>query len=907
MLTSDFRTLGQLKLEEVQFITAIALDGLGEYEAAKETLGLFVKEKEDENGVKPSEQLSKEILESGEGMVKGFLRALYTKPLVSERKDYYYNKVGLRKVSDSIKSTDYSRLYNQVMMLIASNNKSDYIVLYMKTQMWMNTFKTRAVSGGAADEVIAELHEHLMQFVINYSSEGKYDMKTRTPNAFLMYTYNSYIRGKKPYYKIINGAKSIMSATSDEDARSLVDRYSDDDRYDVSNSNYSKSEPIDFMGIAKKIYKASYCLFNHGADKGIAYSDIVTWYKQYLSSNLKEQYMTALSGLSKVYRISYADTTDGLCQEAMVKCRIRNKTCAFMYNRMQSGVTIYDIYQLFEEVAGFSARLSNGNSGTPLFTYGGLTAKKGSNQYKFQSIYEGFCALKELVSFLNSPKNNTGVDIFNFPVQIFRDKRLLNRFNSLQDYILLYQDVLDLIYEIDSNPVRQQEYNDTTLFSNEVVYAKMLELSARNSDIDALLLKARDINLSQGANLTLENKADIFKRTIEEPLNDFLNKASKESGITLNYQSYKVLANNFDNKPAQFILLATIQRLIGCYNSIKDPNSTDICLKNIALSIINSIDVMCEFLGEPIDVSGNSTISDMSIEQILERCGVPKGEQNLTIKGKDIKLDCFNFLVTLYEAAIKILSIDKLSLQSPELPFNIARLLNGVVNALDNCRQQIVQEIQASNEKKEDQGNMFLSYAKILNRYPVINIEYPIKDIASLIPYLAKPYVVDINQLETKDYADAMFERQQLSQEILDLLNEHLQYYEQLFLVFKEFNGFAKDTLKVVGNATGVSAAKHRMMTMLSNRINAERSKSRFASDLEKISHTFNCHYDNNRYLMKHRNYVTLDSGKYYVHEDGYKVLPGILDEFWIADVEAEIIELTEQDITNIEIDLRGR
>ncbi len=906
MLTSDFRALGQLKLEEVQFITAIALDSLGEYEAAKETLNLFAREKELENGLKPSEQLNNAIIASGKGMVRGFLDSLYTEKLVSVRKDSYYNKREKKKISDSIKGTNYNNLYNHVMMLIASYNKNDYLVLYMKTHMWTNTFKTRAVPNGAPEDVITALHNYFIQFVANYSSEGKYDMKTRTPNAFLMNTYNSFVKGKSDYYRIIN-TRSVLGATSDEDARSLVDRYSDDDRYDVADSNYSRSEPIDFMNIANKIYKASYCLFNHGADKGIAYSDIVTWYKQYISSSLKDQYAQTLAGLGKIYKLDYEDTTDGLCQEAMVKCRIRNKTCAFMYNSMRNGVAINDIYQLFEEVAAFSTRLSNGNSGTPLFTYGGLTAKKGSNQYKFQSIYEGFCAMKELIAFLNSPKNSTGVDIFNFPVQIFRDKRLLNRFNGLQDYILLYQDVIDLIHDIDANPIRQQEYNDTMLFSNEVIYSKMLELSARNSDINTLLTKAREINLSKGAILALENSDDAFKRTVEEPLNDFITKAQKDSGITLNFQNYSLLVKNYDDKPAQFILLATVQRLIGCYNTIKDKNSSDICLKNVALSVINLIDVMCTCLGEPIDVNNVSTISDMTIDEILDRCGVPRGEQTITLSGKELTLDCFGLIKTLYNVSLQILGIDQFSLQPSELPFNVARLLNGVVSALDVCREQLVKEIQASKEKKEDQGNMFLSYAKMLNRYEILALEYPIKDVSSLLPYLNKPYVVDIKQLETKDYTDAMAERQQLSEELLQLVNEHLQYYEQLFLVFKEFNGFAKDTLKVVGNASGVSAAKHRMMTMLSNRIHAELSKTKHASDLEKISHSFNCHYDANHYLMRHRSYVTLDNDKYYVHEDGYKVLPGIADEVWFVNVEAEILELTDQDINNIEIDLRGR
>ena len=201
MLTGYFGSLNNLKIEEVQFITAIALDNLGETEAAKHTLHLFSSDKNFESPKHPANILQEELLKISDNLLSGFIDALYSKPLVQVRNSSIYATHETKTVSYYIKRTTMTELYNHTMKLIATYDKGDYLVLYMKTSMWYKSFS--AVAGLKTATITTDTFERLnayfIDYVNRYSKDGKYSIKTRNPDAFLISAFNNYVKGKESY------------------------------------------------------------------------------------------------------------------------------------------------------------------------------------------------------------------------------------------------------------------------------------------------------------------------------------------------------------------------------------------------------------------------------------------------------------------------------------------------------------------------------------------------------------------------------------------------------------------------------------------------------------------------------------------------------------------------------------
>ena len=904
MLTGYFSSLNDLKIEEVQFITAIALDNLGEIEAAKVTLNLFSSDKNFESPMHPANVLQNELLKNQGSLLLGFIETLYSKPLVQVRNSSVYATHDLKTVSHFIKRTTSSELYNHTMKLIATYDKGDYLVLYMQTNMWYKSFsavagiKTASISA----EAIERLNAYFTDYVNRYSKDGKYSIKTRNPDAFLIAAFNNYIKGKKIYYDLIS-VESVLKASSDEDGRSLLDKFADDDRYDTAN-NVGRGPSIDFVNIAEKIYKASYCLYNHGDDKGIAYMDILTWYRNHLVTIYKEERSSQLKVIKDYFQVSFENITDGLNQEASHKCRVRNETCAVLYNKMLDGVSIYDVYNLYHEVAKFADSRTNGNSGTTLFSYGEHTAKKGTNQQKFQDMYEGFIALQQLINYLNSPKNTTGYDVFNFPVDIFRDRRLLSRFHTLEDYLLLHDDVINLLREVSRDPSRSKSLHNE-LYSNETVYTKLLEYNKVSLDINKLLTKASKLNLSSGAYITEDNPAETFNKVIYKPLYKFIEDANKNREEALALQRPTYLREQLKGTPV-VILYKAVYYIHHCYSMMISNVYSDVTHTNAALACINVVDIMCEQLGHPINNSnGISTISGKGIADILDNCGVPK-EPALHKNISTDKFCWFDFICKVFTMSVYHLCAATIKDIPIEFPFNLARLVNGAILAIDDCKALLDVEISTVMSKKNVEPNMYLVYAKVISEAKVLNLNYPIEEASELIQYLDSPYIVDATAIDTMDYQDIRMTKQRNMEAIVEIANKCIKHYEPLFIVFKEFLSNAKCTLSSVGSSIGVSANKYRMMANLSLRIESEFSRNEFANRLYKLCQNYNCHYDTNGYLMKNRDYVTLDNGTCYVHRFGYKVLPGTKDDFWVINVDPEINPLTQDDEVLIDISVRS-
>lgn len=494
MLISNFvKTADYVSLSDIQFATAIALDLLGEETAASKVLTLFLDTTETtESSEHPRNVLEKSLREKyGDGIVLGFISTIYDGEYIELRKDSLYGTKKTVTLKSLLQHTSLENVYSKTMQLLAENPTSKLIYIYTKTSMWFKHFKPRAVPialQGNTDLIIRLNDAFAEESVKQFCDSGAYESSTCTPQYFLLYAYAHWFKDKKTYIQIVN-SRSTLRGTSSEDKRSILDKYVEDsDTYADDNVAYGFDNGLDFRNIANKIYQASISLFNHLSSL-TAYDDIFSWYKSSLIEEIRRKNKGSLDSMKRYYELVILEEDSYLSNEKKRKRIARYKLCYQFSTILEQGLALEDIYDFYLHIADEQLALAgNGKDGLPLLTYGKFTVKKGNNADIFEKVFEGFIALRELLEFLNSPRNHTGVDVLSFPVAIFREPKLLSRFSDINVYVKNYNTVKDLMSEVTQDVNRGTEIDEVTgLLSNEAVYNKLLVIKNNNSETKKIM------------------------------------------------------------------------------------------------------------------------------------------------------------------------------------------------------------------------------------------------------------------------------------------------------------------------------------------------------------------------------------------------------------------------------------
>ena len=477
-----------LPIESIQFATGIALDNLNQQKAAKSVIDMYKIERTESPYRKAEfstrEDLERHLLIDGNGLVYSYIHYLYSNECIAIKSSGMYSTIKFVSLNKLVSNISETVLTHEVMRIILNNSSDTFIYLYAKSSIFKNTlskflYRNYYMSADNvrknvySQDVINSIITDFADYVYKYSCNGAYKHASGTPENFLIHTFQSYYSLGGDMFKILN-TKSTMSAISKNNDLTLND-------YATLDSEVEDNS-IDFIKLATKINKSSYSLYNHSGDGGIAYYDIFSWYRDNLADSLYENNRNALSKFLRGIKLSKPIVMEEVSGTKRDKGSRRNKLCHVYFNAINDGMNITDIFTLYHDVCEKSYDLcqhrnstGGASDGSAYYAWKDISPKsKTTNADKFKADYEGFIALKELVDFLNSPSNNTGITIFNMPADIFRDGSMLRRFSTFRDYIILYADVKNLMDEIDIDNYRSAVIDGYGIRNNDSVFDRLM-------------------------------------------------------------------------------------------------------------------------------------------------------------------------------------------------------------------------------------------------------------------------------------------------------------------------------------------------------------------------------------------------------------------------------------------------
>lgn len=502
MLLKSFLQTRKLKLSYVQFALGIVLDSLNYLTIGNTIISMG----HDETDI--SYNLIRDLetqFENSNTLVNDFITYIYQNPIIP------YTKTGRTTKTTELKSlsqivTSYvtkDKLVQQVTELLISTPLENLIVRYCYTASFKKAFSAkvqfdlRKSADGYRDNyfddaIITNLLVMFANFV-NMNSKSRYDISSRTPTDFLMHTYNNYFsKGKgNDIHELLSERATGANIGGDDSSWTRADLLTVKDK---------SVKSINFIELASKINASSNSLFCHANEK-VAYYDIFSYYrdskfeKEYNEKikNSTQNPFKHLSGISITNQSPKDIISDGTKQQ---KYNARIEMCDVYADILCNRVSIDQLYNLYNRCLQLSAMQASktsgsGSRGTDGVTYyesGGFRVKSGSNAERFQTDVEGFLALKELISYLES----VDIDIYKIPPDIFRNRLLLRRFHSLEDYISMLPAVKELMEESRSDSSRTFQVDELGLYNNDSIYECINHVGPGEVRLDSL----QDITLN---------------------------------------------------------------------------------------------------------------------------------------------------------------------------------------------------------------------------------------------------------------------------------------------------------------------------------------------------------------------------------------------------------------------------
>lgn len=518
------------KYDDIQFATSIVLDRYGEIEAAKAML-VFLKgtqgcayEKET-NRRALAEYLTKQSKETG-------------KDLIAITIDYFFdNKVfkkgrANRVINSTVNCTLEEKLkngitreclVNEISRIFAHNDATMLLYLYVSTEMFREQLvnfcreESKRVSGrtdAAGDDVVEQLLEMIREEVHKYHSY--YSTETCSPDSVLFPDRTktsgaiSFIQKKQreTYLGLFNsvGIESHMSGT---DNMTLMDS--------VSISGNVLPVDIDFINVCSKIQAASALLFSHRNDAK-PYYDIFSYHRnKVINTKGKALASSNLQGCTLQFGIDsqlLCDSNPTLKE----KFSVRSELWEIFDELLDKNITIDQLSDIYDRNIRHTKRVfatSNGKNGKLLYSISEHTSRAAgsTNGKRFFMLFNGYLALKELLAFLNSSSNSLGVSMYDFPVEIFRDKRLLSRVKNFEDYIKYGSEICKLIAEEEQKP-DHLTYQIDGLLNNDTVYSQLTERNVVQSDQNVQAFMNTPINEISNSFLRFNESTDDIKKNV---------------------------------------------------------------------------------------------------------------------------------------------------------------------------------------------------------------------------------------------------------------------------------------------------------------------------------------------------------------------------------------------------------
>lgn len=147
------------------------------------------------------------------------------------------------------------------------------------------------------------------------------------------------------------------------------------------------------------------------------------------------------------------------------KKKARDAIANVMEKIIYNNISVSEVYDLYRDALTRNDNLIRGNDGlakdgTRLFdSRTTQTNSKMTNGEKFEILYEGYVALKDLITYLDS----IGFPLYAFDTTIFRNMAYPRRFQSLQQYL----DTKDTVFRLISDADRKRIDSQSELLTND--------------------------------------------------------------------------------------------------------------------------------------------------------------------------------------------------------------------------------------------------------------------------------------------------------------------------------------------------------------------------------------------------------------------------------------------------------
>lgn len=891
MFVNEFRK-ELLPLSSIQFATGIALDNLNEIPLAKLVIQMYNYKTIDAyvgTTFPTRESLSNYLSKQGNGLVKDFIHYLYTDNCIYDnngKKLGMYAKKSFTSLQSIAHRISEATLMHEVMKIILNNNPNNFIYLFAKSTifkrelsgfLWKNFYMSADGTrrNVYSQDIINSVLNSFTEYVEKYSANGSYNPESGTPVNFLINTFQNFYRPKGDVYNILN-TKSVLDSVSKNNSLSLSDYMTTEHTEDLS---------IDFINLASKIGQSSYSLYNHNGDGGIAYYDIFSWYRDMIADQLYKKYRPFLEKSLRGIDISRPTIMEEVEGTKRDKGGRRNKLCEVYYRTVSDGMNVSDIYSLYVEVAEKSYELCNhrnssggASDGSTYYEWKELTSKsKTSNADKFKYDYEGFIALKTLVDFLNSPSNNTGITIFNMPVAIFRDKRLIRRFNSFSEYIGLYSDVTTLMNEVDIDSGRSVVVDVRRVWNNDSVFDCLLRsLNNENIQNREILSKVFRTPLSLGGTV-ISNEKEAKAETLRKEIYN-IHRSWDDSQVLMPLEFKK---ERLHNDIGQYLTMQDkLKRVLSSFMYLcKEFQKDNSAYRNYALSFctMNLIEEFLLTVQTPLlDVNGYYQLSNKTLNDIIQAVKLPQQYSK--------------FIMYPYERSIAILlAIQKNTWEDLRNAMTCAKVMQSFINNLSTMFNDLDQEL-LYNAKGD---NLYLVYAKLAALYPILDQKWDIERIKDLKMFFEDETVLlplDINQLPLIQYKSVEDTR---NKNLVAALRAYMKLFSKQEVTFiSKLNGKIDTILSTTEDVMTVDTGIFNLLARANLSIYATKMSTQYQQQLESF-----CMFNESGFVMKNGRLFTFRTSKEYIHHCGY-IITIIQNE----QMPFKITELNDETIAKIKL-----
>lgn len=487
-----------VKYDDIQFATAIVLDRYGEIEAAKAVL-VFLK------GTKLNE-FRKEVNRDALAQFLEEQSVMKRQDLIAVTLDYYFENAVFQKgktnrvihsvvdctLGEKLKNgTTKETLVNDISRIFAHNDATMLLYLYVSTGMFREQLlnfckveshrfsgRTDAASDATLEQLLAMVQEEV------YKYHDYYDSGTCSPDSVLFPNREkqsgaiAFIQKKQSMqYRNLFVSVGVESHLSGTDDMTFLDT--------SSLSGDVLPIDIDFIDLCSKIYNASSLLFSHNDDSK-PYYDIFSYHRNKVMSTKGKTFVkNNLKGCS----LQFGLDRDLLCQDNPTlkeKFKCRSDLWEIFDELLDTKVTIDSLYPIYLKNIQYTEmiyRTSGGKNGKLLYsiTDHNSRASGGTNGKRFFILFNGYLALKELLLFLENRDSNLGVTMYDFPVNIFRDRTLLFRVKGFEDYIKYGSEICKLCSEEESKS-NHLELQVNGLRRNLDIYSELMSKNVLQGD-----------------------------------------------------------------------------------------------------------------------------------------------------------------------------------------------------------------------------------------------------------------------------------------------------------------------------------------------------------------------------------------------------------------------------------------